>query len=265
MKQIFTILFVMGLLLAGCEKDLPTQDHTQPLQIEEVTISRNEITNVLHVQAFIQPATATPLDSVWFVAYQPESNSPYLQARLYDDGTHGDIIPFNQRFSADLPAEFITPYLPPKSTVDFTIEVGVVDSSGASLSTEQVFTLVKNYPVRIQRVNAPDTLDASQSQIGLIQAVVIDSNGVSDIKQVTLQQYAKVVNGDTTDSPGPLVKFDNTGNQNAGDAVAADSIYSVIIRTVSSLDPGWRLMRVVAEDYEQARDTSYTEIYIANQ
>lgn len=265
MKQIFTILLGFGLLLAGCEKDLPTQDDTQLLQIEEVSVSRNELTNVLHVQAFIQPATATPLDSVWFAAYQPEKNSPYLQARLYDDGTHGDLIPYNQRFSADIPAEFITPYLPPKSTIDFTIEVSVLDSAGTSLSTEQVFTLVKNYPVRIRQVNAPDTLDASQSQIGLIQAVVIDSNGVSDIKQVTLQQYAKIVSGDTTDSPGPLVKFDNTGNQNAGDAVAADSVYSIIIRTVNSLDPGWRLMRVVAEDYEQARDTSYTEIYIANQ
>lgn len=265
MKHILYILIISGLFIMSCEKKLPTQEQTQSLQINNVSITRNDETNVLHVEAFVQPATATPLDSIWFDAYQPNSDTPFLQSKLYDDGTHGDIIPYNHRFSANIPADFITPYLPPATTLDFTVDVTVLDSAGTSISTEQVFTLVKNFPVQIIKVNKPDTLDASQEEIGLIQAVVIDSNGVSDIKQVTLQQYAKVTNGDTVQSPGPLVKLDNTGNPNAGDAIAADSIYSVIIRTVSSLEPGTRLMRVVAEDYEQARDTVYTEIYIKNQ
>lgn len=266
MKYFIYISFAALGILAffGCENDLPTQTRENPLAIQEVNITRNEITNQLHVQAHIQPATGVPVDSVWFVAYQPDGQVPYLKTLMYDNGQHGDIVPFNKWYSADIDSGYIASYLPPEANLEFPVHIFAQDSVGSMVAVDTMFHLLKNYSVEIVNIVAPDTLNATDNELGLIQVGVVDSNGVSDVKQVTLQQYAKVQNGDTLDSPGQIVKLDNTGNPNAGDAVATDSVYSVIIQTVPQISAGLRFMRIVAEDFARATDTSYIQIYIAN-
>ena len=264
--KILPVLLLTGfIVLATCEDNLPTRQDTREFTIESIDISRNLETNVLLVQAHVVPGSDAPVDSIWVRVNQPDSAMPAFESPLFDDGTHGDIIPFNNRFSTEVPPGFLTGYLPPTQDLAFDFEVLVRDSLGRVYSQVDSFVLHYNYPVQILGVNAPDTLNAGISEIGLITVSVLDSNGINDVRQVTLQQYAKVVDGDTITSPGGLVQLKNDGDtQNTGDVAAGDSVYSVIIRTVPQLDAGARLMRLVAEDYDQARDTSNTTIYIQN-
>ncbi|MCF7804122.1 MAG: hypothetical protein K9N46_12300 [Candidatus Marinimicrobia bacterium] len=263
---LLVILWGALLLFTACEDELPTEVKFRELAIDSVEVFRNVERNILRIQARILPATGAPIDSVWFKGYQPGADTASVEAVLYDDGTHDDVIPFNGWYSGATPAGFLVPYLPPDSSLQFRFEVFVRDSLNTDKSRIKTYTLPYNYPADIFEVAAPETLNAAVSELGLVRAAVRDSNGINDIKQVYLQQYAKEVNGDTLQSPGRITPLSNRGDfEQTGDATAGDSVYSVIVRTAPSLEPGARFMRIVAEDYSRAKDTSYVTIYIENQ
>ena len=256
LKATPVILLAGFLLLTACEEDLPTRQDTRELTIESVTVSRNQDTNILHLQAHVIPGSDAPVDSVWFQAYQPDSAAPFIEEALYDDGTHGDMIPLNQRYSGEIPANFITPYLPPESELEFRVVVYAQDSSQQSRTEEHIFRVQRNYPVEIDTVFLPDTVNAQQSERVFVEAVVSDSNGIDDIKQVQIRQTR---NNDQPDTSA-FFQMDNNGNQ--GDRIPGDNIFSITFNTNPGNSVGPREMQIIASDNGNKKDTALVQFYI---
>jgi len=241
-----------------CQKEFPSQNKVQDLSIDELILSRNPETNRLHVQALIRPADNTPVDSVWYEAFSPEDSSLVIRASLYDNGTHGDIIPMNGWYSADIPASYIQGYLPPDRDYYFPVTVFVRDQSGTTKTSGVNYKLIKNYPISIDTVMAPDTVNASLSEPVLFQAVISDSNGISDVKYVKIRQYAR----NDTLNLSSFFLMDNSGSASSGDRISGDDIYSITFGTNSTNTPGKRTMQIVAEDQGNHTDTTTVDFYI---
>ncbi|MBS1270954.1 MAG: hypothetical protein MAGBODY4_00083 [Candidatus Marinimicrobia bacterium] len=255
LKILSALFFASFLIITACEDDLPTQQDAKELTIESVTVSRNMETNTLHLQAHILPGEF-PLDSVWFQAYQPDSADPFIEEKLYDDGTHGDMIPLNSRYSVEIDSNFIVDYLPPESDLEFRFIVYVQDISQQMLSREQIYEVQRNYPVRIDTVFFPDTVNASKSEPILFEAMVSDSNGIDDISIVQIRQTLNNGQPDTSQ----FFEMSNSGTY--GDRIPGDNLFSASFPTGPENTIGPREMQIIATDNGNKKDTAFVEFYI---
>jgi len=235
------LIFVIPLFIWGCSK-------TYNDVIDPVT-ANYQVTNVSSfadttyktgdsVFTFsITLSSSLGVNSLFFNVIDPNNNTLNNDpVTLYDDGkaVHGDLAANDNTFSNRFP--FSQSYINGK----YSIKYYIVDNNGATLAAIQNFNYNNNQidsPPIISNLTAPDSAtqqDTSYVNIYL-NITVSDSNGSGDIQSVFY--YSFKPDGTLANNGDPIFMFDDghndnnsEGNNDHGDAVAGDGIYSIIVQ-----------------------------------
>jgi len=187
------------------------------------------------------PQGLNDIDSVFFQMYPPYHPEPSFHARLFDDGSTGDIAAGDGVFSVRMDMSDIL-----TQGGDYTMRFQAMD--GGSLESDPVvrritMTLTGNQPPVLSNLSAPDIISRSVPQSFLISVQVDDSQGPDDIRIV----YFNSTKPDGSPASGnPFIMADDGLS---GDVQAGDGIYSLTIQITPQNDVGDYRFDFFAEDF----------------
>lgn len=215
-------LLIVALLfsLSACEEKFPDEPDGDTGSVKPSILSVNVILNQTTQQFFLEAEISDPqgrsdIDSVSYQFIGPDSFGLYATGVLNDNGTDGDIIMNDGRYSALIP-----PLPPGLGFGEIKFLFSVVDlESNISDSSEILYNLISFAPeLKLSSVTnivtAGDTI--------FLEAMVSDSNGLADIFKIT---YEVLPPNDTLTVKSPLFFLRDDGA--FGDIKAGDGIYSV--------------------------------------
>lgn len=159
------------------------------------------------------------LEDIDQVVYQISDSVQVLtQHLMWDDGTRGDLLPKDGRFTGQM-----TPQMISRRAGNFRIGCVAFDKAGHGSDTVyfhiKAIPGVPNFPPHILRVMIPDTLTTENWTHVVFSAVVQDSNGLTDVDSV----YCDIVLPYEM-TPKKRIQLDDTGMH--GDQMALDGIYT---------------------------------------
>lgn|GEM_PF-1899668 len=249
-------MLMVVFLVLGCEEDYP--DLTSPAQfmIEKSSVDRNPEARTFHFQAHILYTGDAEVDSVWAQLMASDGAAPFLEIPMYDDGTHGDLIPLNGWFSYKAGLNEIRNGLPAGEEVSFLVRYSARNSAGEMIEQTTEFA---EYPVRIDTIIAPDTIVIGTGEPRDMLVLATDSSGYEDIIGVKFRQYSR--NDTLTIDEFPTF-YSLTFVRSEG---PLQSLYYWGLNVGSGTPPGKRTMQFVAEDQVGSSDTMYTEIHLVEE
>jgi len=173
------------LLVSNCERTpVNHAAEVEPL-LQKVTLNYSQVTKTLFIAAQVDdPQGLADIDSVDFRLIRlPSANAEtgmlFLQGRLYDDGTQGDIIIHDGIFSHLISADILSGY-----EGYYRVEVQAFDVDGHSSAIIKAEALVQaNTPPSLFLLEAPTTFEKGDTL--LFRMRVTDLQGYGDIAAVT--------------------------------------------------------------------------------
>ena len=203
------------------------------------------------------PQGRNDIDIVALNIYNQTSSNPVTEARLYDDGTNGDVTANDGLFSL-----LLDPGFHRNQIGTFTFHVQAFDKSGAASNplTQRVKVLTfQNDPPFVFNLVAPDTMnllpDAAASTV--LKVSVTDPQGLSDIYSVFFNTYKP---GNVPSSGNPFKMADNGQTDANGDEIAGDGVYSLRIFLPPDTETGEYTFIFEAEDKSEAKSNQITHI-----
>ena len=239
MKNKYLSSFTLRLLLfaallfsiLACEEKFPDEPDDDTGAVTPLILSVNAILNLTTQQFFLEAKISDPqglsdIDSVSYQFIGPDSIGLYAMGILIDNGTEGDIIKNDGRFSA------LIPPLPPGSGFgEIKFLFSAVDlESNISDSAEILFNLISSAP-EISLVSI--TAEVAAGDTIFLEVMASDSNGLADIFKITYDVLAP-----TDTIPKSDQTFFLRDDGNFGDRNASDGVYSVKQPTNSPMEGG---------------------------
>lgn len=227
----FFLLVALLFFLSACEEKFPEEPDGDTGAVTPSILSVNAILNQTTQQFFLEAKISDPqgqsdIDSVSYQFIGPDSIGLYATGLLNDNGTNGDIIKKDGRFSA------LIPPLPPGSGFgEIKFLFSAVDlESNISDSAEIIFNLISSAP-ELSLVSITDEVAAGDTIF--LEVMASDSNGLADIFKIT---YDVLAPNDTIPKSDQTFFLRDDGN--FGDIKAGDGIYTVKQPTNSPVEGG---------------------------
>jgi hypothetical protein len=205
----------------------------QPPEITEANVpdslTESSLDSVFFRVRVEDPQGLETVDSVLYDIFYPLSPISNSRGSLYDDGSHGDLIPGDGFYTAM--SNYQTGW-----TLSglYSIRFQAKDKQGlTSLPiVKTIHVEVANAPPIVSQLSAPDTVSRSAAQPFLLSVKAEDPQGSQDIVMVAFNSFKP----DGTPSTGnPFILYDD-GTQ--GDPVAGDGIYSLTVTITSQNETG---------------------------
>ena len=240
----------------SCEEEFPDLTAPAEFTLTEGEATYNPETMMFRLQVKVEDREAIPVDSVWFELSLPETSEHFLRGPLRDDGTSGDMIPHNGRYSGQFSLDSLAGHISGLEDVTFVVRFSARNSQGEMAEKTVTYSeIFKNYPVTIDTIYAPDTVKIDGGS-GDILVFASDSNGYRDIKTVKFRQYSR--NDTVTIGENPYF-FHLTFIRNESPNSA---LYYFRLNNLEGVPPGKRTMQFVALDQIGNTDTAYTDIQL---
>ncbi len=243
MNRFLYISFLLGFF--GCNfptKNIP--ETTPPPFLSSIAISPDSLAIItspnnptgatdtaINLSASVDTNGLSNVRSVHFSIISTDGNTILATGQLSDDGIAPDLIAGDGKFTS-LAAIHITT----ENVGTYVIQIQAENLSGLtsnSLSRSFILANVANHAPQISNLVMPDTVfvPTSGSTTVKVSVVASDSDGLSDIKLVTLTSLKP-----DSSIVGTFSLFDDGGaflqppfNISSGDAVAGDGIYTLKI------------------------------------
>jgi len=235
-------LLLIPLLFWGCDKtfenviDVARENYqvTTVAGIKDTIDLKNPSDSLLNLRLIFIPESE--VNSVYFDLIDPD-DFPLSSSPIEMINTSSVI--FENQFI------LIPEYPNGKYTVQFSVTGFNGENNIVALSSFQFNNGQDNLPPVISNtVIDPDTVVVTDTTIIYTSVEAMDSNGVSDLKEV----YYIVYRPDGSTSGAKLLLFDDGNIVENGDLVAGDGIYSRLIQVNETNDKGTYRFEFQAED-----------------
>lgn len=245
-KFFLTYCFFILAVLFRCSAYNPTNPvhevipEISNLLAPSVVFSQSAVKHAISVQVK-DPQGVEDLADVRFEITKLGSNTAVASGSLLDDGTTGDIIPGDGRFTSQIQGSTFQ-----NDTGEFDLEVWAtdIDQNVSSKLEAKIFVLsgTENNLPEILDVTAPSTVTIDSSAFDFLVAVeVSDGDGLDDIEYVVSQFYPPA-------HPNPTRLDTLLDNGLSGDVTFGDGIYSRTFRSRLIREASDYFMRFQAED-----------------
>ncbi|MCH8874713.1 hypothetical protein IH824_18455 [candidate division KSB1 bacterium] len=240
---IFGLIFFAGLFRCSTYNPAKPEGGTAP-EISDL-FAPSVVYNLSSLQHSISVQTADPqglddLADVRFGIIKSGSSTPVISGVLLDDGTSGDVIPKDGRFTTQIQGSLFQ-----NDTGEFNLEIIATDKNGNvsnSLQT-RIFVLAgaENNLPEIVSVSVPATVLLDSLFDFLVEVEVSDADSLSDIEYVFSQffppAHANPTRQDTLSDDGL-----------SGDVTPDDGIYSLILSSGLINETSDYFLRFQAQD-----------------
>lgn len=255
MTRFFFITLISAVGFFGCNfptKNIP--ETTPPPFLSSITLSSDSLpiitspnnptgatdTSIILI-ASVDTMNGLKLSDVRTVRYSIislDGNIILAEGELSDDGVMPDVHAGDGKYTALVPLHITT-----ENVGAYTVQIlaeNFSDLSSSTLSKLLTFVNLENHPPQLSNLVMPDTVfvPTSGSINVKISVAVTDSEGLSDIKSVTLTSQRP-----DGSNVGTYPMFDDGSAANqpvfgipSGDAVAGDGIYTLTIPLPSSTE-----------------------------
>ncbi|MCH8288024.1 MAG: hypothetical protein IID12_02820 [Candidatus Marinimicrobia bacterium] len=238
----FSALFALMIFISACEEEFPVESFDRDTSAVQPSIDTvRAVYNDLIQQFFLEAAVSDPqgltdIDTVTYTAMRIGS-SDSITGGLNDNGTNGDIIQGDGRYSA-----YLSPQLVDSVTGSFKFTVYASDlDSNASPQFELLFDIT-NYQPELSLFSVTGSVALGDTIF--IETAVSDANGLSDIRKVTYDIF-RVSDSTLIEDQSFVMRDDGS----FGDRVALDGIYSVKQPTNPTGATGVFIFLITAEDF----------------
>ncbi len=225
--RIAAVVCLVGIAASSCDETpigVDTELPPYPV-IDSVRVLFDAAGREFFIEATVLPgATGELIDSVRFTALRPDDVD--TSGLLFDDGSHGDIIAGDRRYSTRTDSTFAG-----RTQGSFSFSIQARDAAGAENPPVSVtFSVAPEGPPEITLLSAPGSLAAGDTIA--IEIFLTDPQGLRDIRKVTYD--IRPPPPDTTIIRDQTFAFRDDGA--FGDRHPDDGVYTVHQPT----DPGGR-------------------------
>ncbi len=240
---IFCLIFFAGFIRCSTYNPAKPEGGTTPeisdLFAPSVVYYLSSIKYSISVQAE-DPQGLDDLAEVQFEIIKSGLSTPVISGVLLDDGTSGDVIPKDGRFTTQIQGSLFQ-----NDTGEFNLEIIATDKNGNisnSLQT-RIFVLAgaENNLPEIINVSVPATVPIDSLFEFLIEVEVSDADGLADIEFVLLQFFPPA-------HPNPTRQDTLLDNGLSGDVTPGDGIYSTRLSSSLINELSDYFLRFQAED-----------------
>lgn len=214
---IFIILF-----FSSCEVKSPVTENAAAPELSDVSVPDTlylASPDRYPVQARVSdPQGIGDVAAAVYTIYNSDKTAVVLSDSLHDDGTSGDVIPFDGVFYDSLSIDFASGI-----PGDYLIDIQAVDLSGHTSNvfsdTMKAVNAALNHEPVITNPAAPDTLSEDMVSSVFVSIQVDDADGQADIDSVIVWFYPPL-------SPAPFSSEQLLDDGTGADATAGDGIFS---------------------------------------
>ncbi|MDP7564668.1 MAG: hypothetical protein QF794_00930 [Candidatus Marinimicrobia bacterium] len=263
-----TLIVVSFLMMWACEKATPVADATP---ISDVDFAFLQASNKLFVSANVSSGyQGGTLDSAMVLWQGISASNSGDSLRLFDDGTHGDILSkdqiYSRKFLNDSALKNTIPTTA-KDSIFFTI-LGLF--SGKQQTVESIFVLGNIRP-KLGSVFVPDTVtrptanpdpNITNTVKFSVTASVSDPNGLDDIQRVFFLTYHVGLDSMMNGGNPILLYDDGTGEGGSGDLQKGDGSYTMIISMTENATVGTYYWTFKAQDFSNAYSDTVKKVLV---
>lgn len=240
---IFCLIFFAGLFRCSTYNPAkPAQEVTPEISdmfAPSVVYNLSSVKHSISVQT-VDPQGLDDLADVRFEIIKSGSSTPVISGVLLDDGTSGDVIPKDGRFTTQIQGSLFQ-----NETGEFNLEIIATDQDGNMSNRLQtrIFVLsgVENNLPEIIRVSVPATVLLDSLFSFLVEVEVSDADSLADVEYVFSQFYPPA-------HPNPTRRDTLSDDGLSGDVTPGDGIFSLILSSGLIKEPSDYFLRFQAQD-----------------
>ena len=222
LKKVCTALFILFIILCGCEVKYPPETESTPPEIQTLIIS-----DILYLDSDIEyplkvkvedPQGREDIYLVTMTMSTIDFTQIFYTDTLKDDGLNGDVIPADGEYYS-----VITTYFTDNAGA-YLLTINAVDFSGNNADprqdTLQIVEGEANLPPTISNPQLPDSLDVETIKDAFFSIQADDPQGLTDIDSVFLWLYPPF-------KPSPIFRGKLKDDGTSGDVTDGDGIFSL--------------------------------------
>lgn len=239
----FCLIFFAGVFRCSTYNPTKPAPGTTPeisdLFAPSVVYNLSSARHLISVQT-VDPQGLDDLAEVHFDIIKSGSTTPVISGFLLDDGTSGDVIPKDGRFTAQIQGSLFQ-----NDSGEFNLEISATDKNGNASNSLQTRIFVRdgaenNLP-EIVSVSVPVTVLLDSLFEFLIEVEVSDADSLDDIAYVFSQFFPPA-------HPNPTRQDTLLDDGLSGDVTAGDGIYSITLSSGLIKEASDHFLRFQAED-----------------